>query len=374
MIKVIQVPLYLKPSQVTVLDKQLAAHRSLYNSCLAKHIEFYKAEGKSVGGFTMIKDFIPAKMVEDASLGLDWIKLCNYSSLQQTVRRLNKTFTAFFKSCKGGVKRGFPRFKNRDRFCTIEYSKHGDGWKIKGDSLYIQHLGMVKMAGHCNIKNSVRMSITKRGGKVFASFTVEETGVTLPASDKSIGLDFGLKTFVTTSEGEKIESPKFHKATLKQEAKLHRRIHKAEKGSKARAKAKRSLQTHKRKEANRRKNFNHQLSRKLVNNYKVIVTEDLTMKDFVSDIKNINRSYADVAWGQFTQFLRYKAENAGRVFIKVNPAYTTQECSSCGSLAPKLLTERWHECSCGYKEDRDINAAKNILRRGLASLGLPKGE
>jgi putative transposase len=281
---------------------------------------------------------------------------------------LDKSYNAFFLRCKKGETPGFPRFKNKDRFCTIDYGNRSDGWQIKKGMLYVQHLGTIRMADFFDAKESHHFSITKRGGKVYANFAYEFEEPIRTFATASIGLDFGLQTFITTSEGEKFDSPKFHKVTLKQEAKLHRRLHRAEKGSKARAKAKRSLQTHKRKEANRRRNFNHQLSRKLVNNYKVIVTEDIKLENLVSDIRNINRTYRDVAWGQFTNFLRYKAENAGRVFIKVNPAFTTQECSACGNLVPKLLTDRWHECSCGHKEDRDINAAKNILRRGLASL------
>jgi putative transposase len=185
----------------------------------------------------------------------------------------------------------------------------------------------------------------------------------------SVGIDFGLKMFLTLSTGEKIDSPKFHKQSLKEEAKVHRRIHKAKKGSYLRNKHKKSLAKIRRKTSNRRMNFNHKISRKIVNNFDVICVENIDLTKMTSDVKNINRTYRDVAFGQFREFLTYKAENAGKILVKVNPQNTTKECYNCGKLVDKTLKDRVHQCECGYIEDRDINAAKNILRRGLASLG-----
>lgn len=351
--KVIQVLLHPKKSQIKLLDKQLEEHRSLYNACLELKINKYKENKINLKCFDLIKSEVPK-----------FRRISNCSSMQQTVRRLEKSYQKFFKEFKIGG--GFPRFKSSNQFKTIEYT-YGDGAKIKNNYLYLQNIGNIKCSWFRTVENIICLSITKKNDKFYVNLGVNY-GVEAPkVTNKQIGLDFGLKTFITTSDGEKIDSPKFHKKSLKEEAKIHRRIHKAKIGSKLRRKHKKSLQKIKNKIANRRKDFNHKLSRKFINNYDLIVIEDLRLKNLTTKIKNINRTYADVAFGQFRQYLIYKAENAGKVVIKINPAYTSQECI-CGKMVPKTLKERDHVCSCGYIEDRDVLGAKNILRRGLASL------
>ncbi len=210
--------------------------------------------------------------------------------------------------------------------------------------------------------------MTWKNGKFYVNVGIDDAPTKIERTNRQVGLDVGLKTFITTSDGEKFDSPKFHKQSLREEAKVHRRIHRAAKGSKLRNKHKRSLGKIKTKIANRRKDFNHKLSRKIVDNNDLIIMEDIKLSDLLTDIKNINRTYADVAIGQFRQYTSYKAEKAGKRFIKI-PAYnTTKECFACGNLVEKTLKERRHKCSCGYDECRDVNAAKVILRRGLASL------
>ena len=166
---------------------------------------------------------------------------------------------------------------------------------------------------------------------------------------------------------------------MKRVSKAHRKISRTELKSKDREKAKKILNKVQTKISNQRKDFNHKISRKIINENDIIVIEDINInqlkqknsnqnKDQRIKKENINRTYDDIAWGQFTQFLKYKAENAGKILIKV-PAYnTTKECHICGKIIDKTLDERVHKCSCGCVEDRDINAAKVILRRGLASL------
>jgi IS605 OrfB family transposase len=127
--------------------------------------------------------------------------------------------------------------------------------------------------------------------------------------------------------------------------------------------------------ANRRGNFTHQESRKLVNRFGLIVFENLDIRDMQSNgNRAINRGIADVAWGRFVQYTRFKAEEAGRVCLLVDPRGTTQECSGCGNTVPKDLSVRVHDCPyCGLRLDRDLNASLNVLGRGLASLGNSPG-
>lgn len=359
--KAIQVLLQPTATQIKLLDAHLEEHRTLYNRCLALKKDLYTIYKLNVTSF----DLIVSEISEVR-------KIANCSAMQQTVRRLGKAFERFFDGIKEGRKVGFPRFKNKDKFKTIEYGKYGDGGRLKGDYLYLQNVGLVKCKLFCEIGKIRTFSITKKADNFYVNFIVNDDSVDSSTADlnqsKAVGIDVGLKTFITTSDGEKFDSPKYHKQSLKEEAKIHRRIHKAQKGTSLRAKHKKSLSKIKRKIANRRKDFNHKLSRKLVDKYDVLVLEDIDLNELKTDNSNINRTYADVAIGQFRNFLIYKAENAGKKVIKVDPRNTTKECSECGSLVEKTLKDRVHNCSCGHVECRDINAAKVILRRGLASL------
>ncbi len=123
--------------------------------------------------------------------------------------------------------------------------------------------------------------------------------------------------------------------------------------------------------ANRRTDFAHQESRKPVNRFGLIVFEDLDIPDMPANGNHtVNQGIADAAWGQFVQFTTYKAESTGRAVLRVHPGGTTQRCSGCGAVVPKVLSMRVHECPhCGLRLDRDLNAARSILARGLASLG-----
>ncbi len=348
------------PHQKGVLTKMLAEHRFLYNHCLALKIDAYNTEKKILSCFDLIKSEIKKLKTEGK------FETSNYSSLQQTVRRLDKAYQSFFRRIKTGGSPGFPRFKNADRFRTIEYGKRGDGNQIKKESLYLQNVGLMKCLWFGDFPDYKTMSLSKIGDSFYANFIVETQPEKPFVTNKAIGLDFGLKTFLTTSDGLKIESPKFHKQSLKELAKIHRRIHRADKEKRKRYK--KALAKLQQKVANRRQDFNHKLSRKLVQGYDFIFLEDIILHDLQSDFRNINRTYADVAFGQLRQFLTYKAENAGKILKTVNPAYTTQECWKCGARNKLELKDRLYVCPCGHSEDRDINAAKNILRRGLASL------
>lgn len=361
MFKCKKILLFPSRSQAKKIDIQIEEHRQLYNRCLHLKKEAWVERKENLTCFDLIKSEVKKHK-----------KHSNYSSLQQTVRRLDKAYSSFFRRVNKGEKSGFPRFKSKDRFRTIEYGSYGDGNKIKNDRVYLQNIGQIKCSTKAFPKNIKKLSITKIGDRYYANLLYEEVNLELvERTNNAIGIDFGLKTFVVTSDGEKFESPKFHRESLKNEAKIHRRIHKSKKGSKLREKHKKTLQKVKNKIANKRRDFNHKLSRKIVNRNDIIVIEDIALQKLTSNINNINRTYRDVAWGQFQTFLTYKAENAGKVVVKINPAYTTQECSCCGHIEKKLLNQREHICNnCGYKDDRDVNAAKNILRRGLASLGL----
>lgn len=337
-----QFKLYPTKSQKTLINKQIEVHRKLYNECLEEKIQSYKLTGKSPSCFDQIKSKV--KLYKGLS---------NYSSLQQTIRRLDKSYKSFFK------KNGFPRFKGVDRFRTIEYGKYGDGCKIHGDKVYLQYIGEIKVKFHRNIQYTIKtLSLTKSDEGYFVNIICTTDKIINNPRSNQVGIDFGIQNTITCSDGNTVETQYFSKNKHKQIARLSRK-----KNYKALAKVHRKIR-------NKRKDFNHKLSRKIVNKYDVICLENIQVQD-IKSYKNVNRKLFDIGINQLINYIKYKAESAGKYVVMVNPAYTTQTCSNCGNTQKLKLTDRQYNCDCGYSENRDINAAKNILRLGLESLGLP---
>lgn len=352
---VIKFRIYPSKSQKHEIFRQMDKHHDLYNFCRQERIDSYEKTKTSPSVIDQIKANVP-KFKDNT----------NVSSLQQTVRRVDKSFQNFFRRVKSGQKPGFPRFKKV--FGSIEFSA-GDGAKAIGGKLYIQHVGKIKMISHRILPKYFRVTLKYQNGQFFVSFVVETPPKTFYPSTKTLGLDFGLKTFVTTSEGEKIESPKFLKQNLSRLRKAASRRDKETKGTPERKAKSRVVSNIFRKISNQRLDFNHKLSNRLISENGVIVIEDLDIKKLSSgSISNVNRTYNDVSWAQFAQMLTYKAANAGRKLIRVNPMNTSKTCNSCGKIHNLSLKDRTINCECGNIQDRDINAAKNILASGIRCL------
>lgn len=364
--KTVQIRLYPSPAQKREIDSQLDLHRQMYNSVLAYSEKQYEDTGKTTHAFGLVKKFVNEARKDER------YQRCSSASLQQTVLRFGKAREAMIKRRMEG-KYCQLRFKKYHRFNSMEYI-YGDGCRIKNDKVYIKNVGFVKAFWHTEVINPQRVIITRRNDTYYANFPVESVKEIIPKDEDAIGLDFGLKHLLTTSDGEIIDSPRVGNLASARLAKAHRAVHREIKGSAARRKRVKILAKVQRRVANQRKDFNHKLSRKLVNKYATICLEDLWLEDIKSEDENackkhaINRKIYDLGFGQLRNFLAYKAENAGKRVILVNPAFTTQKCSVCGTLVPKDLKERRHICNCGADLDRDVNAAINILRRGLASL------
>lgn len=352
---VIKFRLYPNKSQKAKLFAQFAKHCELYNYCLKERVETYKLTGESPSSYEQMSSNIP-KFREGI----------NVTSAQQTVRRLDKSFSNFFRRVKAGVKPGFPRFKGR--LDSMDFTA-GDGAGMRKERFYVQGVGLIKIIKHRELPKYSRISVKYSNGQFFAAFTVEALPKALEPSEKKIGLDFGLKTFITTSDGAKYDSPKFLKQSLSKLQMASRKRDKFEKGTLERRKRNFRVRNICRKVSNQRLDFNHKLANKFIAENGVIVIEDLdTQKLSSGPIRNVNRTYSDVSWGQFTQMLSYKAANAGRKLIRVNPSNTSRTCNKCGKIHNMTVKDRVMDCDCGHKECRDINAAKNILGLGLQSL------
>ncbi len=362
--------LYPTRAQETAMYAMIEAHRAVYNSALNERKFVYETTKKRVG---YVQQAGWLKGARRASGNAD-IASTNYSSLQATLRRLDKSYQAFFRRVKSGEKAGFPRFKGVGQFKTVEYPSYGDGCKIKGFACYFQFVGNVKTVFHRPPEGKIKtMSFTHRAGKWFVLIVCETEAVPLPETGKQIGVDVGLTSFATLSTGEKIDNPRFFREDQGQLAKSQRKLSAQVKGSLSRSKARRVVSRIHERIANRRANFAHQLSRKLVNEYDFIALEDLSIKNMMAN-HCLAKSIGDAAWNQFMTYTTYKAENAGKLAVKVDPRNTSQRCSACGEIVKKELSERVHSCACGCVLDRDHNAALNILTLGQQSYRLGSKE
>jgi putative transposase len=237
--------------------------------------------------------------------------------------------------------------------------------------LRLSKIGDVKIKLHRPIQGKAKTLTIRRDavGNWYACFSCEVEPKPLPVNHNMAGIDLGLSTFATFSNGQKIARQRWMKRDAKDIARLQRKKEKFAKGTAERRKVIHALCHAYERAANRRRNFAHQESRLLINEYQFIAFENLDIQDMQANgDKPINRSIADVAWGQFVQFTTYKAVDAGRTVALVDPKHTTQACSGCGEIVAKDITVRVHDCPhCGLVLDRDHNAALNILARGLAS-------
>jgi len=208
----------------------------------------------------------------------------------------------------------------------------------------------------------------------------------LPVSSEDVGIDLGVSHLATLSNGIMIEHPRYYRRAKKRLEVAHQAVSRGKKGSHKRNKAKKQLGKAYRKVRNQRRDFLHKESRKLVKQYQVIVFEDIKIGNLTRKPKpkkdeqgnyipngatakgGLNTSILDASWGMFVGLCSSKAEEAGRTLLKVSPKFTSQICSTCGTVRKKELSERWHSCDCGAELDRDVNAAINILARGQKTL------
>ena len=360
--KSFQYRLYPTKQQRRVLANHLEACRRLYNTLLCDRMQAYENREKSLSLYDQHRK-IPF-------LKTDWPPLaCVHSQVLQNVAvRVDLAFQAFFRRVKAGAPPGFPRYKGEGRYDSITYPQD-QGFALKAGRLRLGKIGLVKVCQHRLLEGQPKTCTVRRTatGKWYASIICEVEPPSLPSSMEAIGLDVGLEKFATLSSGEQIVNPRFFRKEEDELAKAQRKLATAEKGTPQRAKVrKRVARVHERIRF-KRHDFAHQLAHRLVAHYGLIAVEDLTINGMVHN-HCLAKSIHDAAWSQFRQCLSYKAEEAGRTLVAVNPAYTSQDCSQCGHRQRKTLSERVHLCPCcGVVMDRDENAACNILRLGLQS-------
>ena len=229
------------------------------------------------------------------------------------------------------------------------------------------------MVYHREIKGTIKTCTVSRTstGTWYVCFSVECSPERLDPIETQVGIDVGLKTFASLSSGEEIENPRFFRKEEKALARVQRKHSQLAKGTPERRKHRQAVARVHERIAFRRSHFTHQESRQIVDRYGVICVEDLHVNRMVHN-HCLSKSISDAAWSQFFGQLSRKAEEAGRAFVQVNPAYTSQDCSRCHHRQKMPLSERVYHCPCCLLSiDRDLNAALNIKALGLQSVGLP---
>jgi len=363
----------LKPTkqQYKALSNMLSFTRNLYNSGLEERINCYQKTGKSISCFDQFKSLSDIQKIE----GYENIPI---NLMRWTIKKLDLAMKSFFSRVRTGKKPGFPRFKSfsrHDSFGFNEFSgivlkqEHGKYWllsKFFSGKLKINlHRAFPK---EYQIKSCVFKQDIKGWKICFQLFVPDIDKSVITDDSKIVGVDVGLEKFLTCSDGTIISNPRIGKKYEKKLRIAQRKLSRAKKGSKRRKKTRLELQRIHQKIVNIRKNFLHQISRQLVNNYDVLVFEDLTIKNMVKN-HCLAKSIHDVSWGNFIEKVFYKAEGAGKIFLKVNARYTSQTCSHCGNREKKLLSQRVHDCkNCGTVLDRDLNASINIKNAGVVEL------
>ncbi len=306
------------------------------------------------------------QFITQAKKELFWLKEVASTPLQQSLKDLDKAYKNFFDSWAGkrkGIKVKPPKFKSRKSRQAARFV--GENYKIGQDKIYLPKVGKVKIVWSRSLASqpSSVTIIKDSSGRYFASFVVETCAKILPKIDNSIGIDLGIYTFATLSNGEKILAPKPLKQNLKKLAKFQRKFARTEPGSKRRERCRLRVAKLHTKVKDIRTDFLHKLSTDLAINYDTIVLEDLNVSGMIKNHK-LAKAISDLGWRQFRTLTEAKCEKYGREFRVIDRwEPTSQKSSCCGFRGGKkeLNVREWTCLNCGTFHDRDINAAVNIL-------------
>lgn len=347
--------------QVILLNKNIGHTRFVYNWALETRQEYYHANHKTLSRSDL------SSMLPQLKEQTGFLDEANSQTLQQALLNLDKAYTNFF---KGRSK--FPKRKNRGRNDSCYYPAGVQADQETGKIYLPKFNNSIKYDNHRQFDGKVKSATITRSasGKYFVSLLVDDKKKeTLPETRNSIGIDFGLISFIATSDGDKIESPKFLRKKEKALARSQRNMARKAKGSKNRNKARIKVAKIHEKIANQRKDFLHKLSDKITNENDIICVEDLNIKGMMK-MRSLAKSASDAGWGMFVNFLKYKSEWKGRDFRKIDRWEKTTGRCWCGYKTKlELQVRKWTCPECGSIHDRDIQAAKMIQILGL---GLPE--
>ncbi|NEO56989.1 MAG: IS200/IS605 family element transposase accessory protein TnpB [Okeania sp. SIO3B5] len=347
--------------QTTKLNQLFGCCRYVWNQSLAHCNQLYAKGDKKPSYTDLTKQFITSAKKE-----LIWLKNVASTPLQQSLKDLDQAYKNFFDSCKGkrkSIKAKPPKFKSRKSRQAARFV--GANYKVGQDKIYLPKVGKIKIVWSRPLASQpTSVTIIKdSANRYFASFVVETNSEFMPKTNNSIGIDLGISTFATLSNGDKINAPKPLQKNLKKLAKFQHKFTRTEVGSKRREKARVRVAKLHGKIQDIRTDFLHKLSTDLVKKYDTIVLEDLNVSGMVKNRK-LAKAISDLGWRKFRTLTESKCDKYGKEFRVINRwEPTTRKCSHCGfkGSKKKLNVREWTCLNCGTFHDRDINAAVNIL-------------
>lgn len=361
MLKAYKYRLYPTKTQEVLLAKHFGCARYIYNYGLERKIKSYSETKKSVSRFTIQADLPKLKKSDETK----WLSEVNSLSLQAALLNLDMAFTRFFKE-----KKGFPKFKskhdNRQSFQVPQNTKVDYGTK----RVFLPKFNEgIKCKFSRTFNGKIKTSTVSRTptGKYFISILVE-TEDTIPNKapideNKAVGVDLGIKTFATLSDGTEIQNPKYLKKALRRLKRLHRSVSRKKKGSNSRKKAVKLLARQYEKVTNKRKGFLHKISKYLIDRYDTICLETLSASDMVKNHR-LAQALSDIGIYMFNTYMDYKAEWYGKNIIRIGRFEPSSKMCSCGHIHRGLkLSDRVWACpACGSVNQRDLLAAQNIKK------------
>lgn len=353
------------------LDEAIRTARFVRNSCLRYWMD---NKGEKVGRYQL--NIYCAVLAKE----FPWARKLNSMARQASAERAWSAIARFYENCKKNIpgKKGFPKFRKYRTHGSVEYKT--SGWKLSEDRRTITFTdgfkaGSFKMWGTRNLhfyqlKQIKRVRVVRRADGYYVQFCIDQERLEKrEATGKMIGLDVGLNHFYTDSDGQTVENPRHLRKSEKALKRLQRRLAKTQKGSKNRQKARNRLARKHLKVSRQRKDFAVKTALCVVRSNDLVAYEDLRVRNMVKN-HNLAKSISDAAWSTFRQWLEYFGEVFGVTTVAVSPHYTSQNCSNCGENVKKSLSTRTHHCPhCGFVADRDHNAAINILKLGLSTVG-----
>lgn len=362
--------------QHVALDACLWDHRTLYNAALEERREAWRHRVSiTYGGQSAQLKEIRRECPEQGR----W----SFGSQQATLRRLDRAFADFFRRVKAGQRAGYPRFRSRDRWDSVLWPEDGHGCQWRNGRAYLQGVGTVRVSAHRPVEGVVKTLAVKREGRWwYLVLSCDDVPAKpLPDTGSVVGIDMGITAFLATSDGELIGNPCHGRNGAARLASAQRALARKKRGSLNRRAARAVVGNRHRKVSNQRRDFHHQTARRLIGAYDAIALEGLRITNMtrsatgtverpgtnVAQKSGLNRSILDAGWAQFATILAAKAEEAGRQIVKVNPRYTSQTCHECGHIDARNRKGASFVClACGHADHADVNAARNVLRAGLA--------
>ena len=377
--------------------------RCQYNYLLADRFDWYEMNRCPVNACPLVCTIAPCReqpqyygqkrSLVSLKAEREWYADIHADVLQDMVKRVDLAFARFIKGDANGKRSGKPRFKGKNRYRTFAYSRVKPDC-IQGNRIELPKLGKIKFIQHRPIPDGFvikRGLVTLKADGWYVTLTLEDASVpdkpTIdiePTEANSIGVDAGLEYFAACSDGTMVEPPKFYRQAEDKLAKLQAKRELRKKGSTARRKLNHHIAKLHQQIARQRRQWHFELAAELVDKAEVIFVEDLKVSHMAKRNKpkqdeegkflpnrqaaksGLNKSFADAGIAGFlNEILPYKAERAGRLVVKVNPAGTSQHCAICLSRGPKELGDRWHDCSCGASMPRDLNSGILIKKVGL---------